>query len=290
MSTQVRVPPLAVDHEVELRRLTNMLRLAGSGALAFARVNHPSLRDRLVEQLRASMPDRAFLVVTLDARSPMGIVNQLREAVGPACPDALFVFGLDRFFDPAAPLSDPVGMFNVNHYFVLRRFPYPIVVWTPDFAIQAFRKQAVDFWSRAKSIYRFSGEDEESARTLDEVEGDLDWNVSPEERRQRRELLRDLLRERGDSADRTRILYLLAGGARFESDWDEAESSLRQAAPLFARSGDRLGEANCLYSMARLAEATRNPRAQTTAAEEAAHIYDSIGMPDWAERARALLS
>ena len=102
-------PPvsLSAENQVEFAALARMLHLAEGFRLAIVRVNHASLRDCVVGELRARFPQKKILRVTLkppleDGTVVHGVVTQLEDAVGDSRPDGIFVFGLDAMFDPAA--------------------------------------------------------------------------------------------------------------------------------------------------------------------------------------------
>jgi hypothetical protein len=78
---------LSPENQVEFATLARMLELASGFTLAFVRVNHASLRDRLVEELLARFPQRTFFASTLrppleDGTVVHGVVTQLLDAVG----------------------------------------------------------------------------------------------------------------------------------------------------------------------------------------------------------------
>jgi tetratricopeptide (TPR) repeat protein len=262
-----------------------MLRLAGGFALGFARVNHPSLRRRLVEEIRQQLTDAGILEVTLSPAAQSGIVAQLGEAVGDRRPSAVFAYGLESLIDLREPFSDSIGMFNFNRDYVVRRFPWPVVFWVPEFAVRGFRRQAIDFWSGRSGVYRFVGDEEEARATVEELAADFDWSL------ERREILRGVLTElersgQPDLGALARVLMLLAQAAGFESDWAEAEGHLSRALPIYRQIGGWLGEANCLFSQGRLARETSNAALARQALQAAAAIYAAIGLADRAERAR----
>ena len=58
--------------------------------------------------------------------------------------------------------------------------------------------------------------------------------------------------------------------------------------PIHRQIGDRLGEANALLSMGRLARETDDKAQMQASLRQAESIYESIGLKDWARRAREL--
>ena len=142
MSTRVVERPLSIENRVELRTLCNMLRLANGFVLGFASVNHPSLRERLVAEIRSELPEKDIVDFAVDPQTEAGIVTQWKSALGERRPDALFVYGLESLFNLATGDSPAVGMFNYNRDYVTHRFPFPVVFWAPAFAIREFARTA----------------------------------------------------------------------------------------------------------------------------------------------------
>lgn len=90
--------PLSPENEAPLAALERMLRRAGGFRLAFAVSNHPDLRERLAERVRADLPDRRIADVVLEPGRSAGVVDAIAAAAAEG-PDAVFVHGLDAL-DP----------------------------------------------------------------------------------------------------------------------------------------------------------------------------------------------
>ncbi len=58
----------ALDNELELTALTNMLKRGHGARLGFVRINHVSLRERIVKEIQQRLPEKQFLEVTLDPK------------------------------------------------------------------------------------------------------------------------------------------------------------------------------------------------------------------------------
>lgn len=282
MSTPTVRAPLSLENQVELRALANMLRRAGGFALAFARVNHPSLKERLIAELKDQLPGKDIVELRVDPASEAGLVEQWREALGGRRPDALFVHGLESLFDLAQGASPAVEMFNFNRGYVRRQFPFPVVFWAPEFAIREFAWRAPDFWSGRSGIYRFAGDEEEARETLDTLERDFDWSLSPKERRERQAIFEDLLREiesagEADPAVLARLRYLLGQAAAYNSQWAEARLFLEQALPLYRQIGARLGEAGTIKSLGDVARLQARYQEAAELYQQALPLYRQIG-------------
>ncbi len=280
------VTALTLDNRVELKRICNLLRRAGGFALAFASVAHRGLRERLTAAIRSELPDTEIVEVALKPGS--SIVSQLEAASGRAC-GAMFVYGLETLVDLTRPQSEPLAMLNLNRGYCMRRFPWPVVFWSPRFVLREFARQAIDTWSGRSGVYHFAGTGDDTRVTLAEQVRDYDWSLSLKDKRERKEVLLQVLAElepAGASNELAEVLYLLARAAKFEGDGPAQAQYLDRALPLYREMGHRLGEANCLYSYGRLLETLQRGEDARSAFAEAARIYADIGLDDWASRAR----
>jgi tetratricopeptide (TPR) repeat protein len=71
-----------------------------------------------------------------------------------------------------------------------------------------------------------------------------------------------------------------------EARYPEAAELYQQALPIYRQIGDQLGEAGCLWSMARLAAVQHNMDLAREASELAAGIYSNIGRAAQAQQIR----
>ena len=162
---------LSPENQVGLATLARMLELASGFTLAFVRVNHASLRDRLVDELLARFPQKNILRLTLrppleDGTVVHGVVTQLLDAAGDSRPDAIFVLGLDTMFDPAARDSPALDILNLNRSYLAKRFACPVVFWIAEFGMRELMSRAPDFWRIRSGTYYFVGESEDARSTL----------------------------------------------------------------------------------------------------------------------------
>ena len=145
----------SVENRVELTALCTMLELASGFTLGFARVNHPSLRERLVEEVKRRLPRMQIQEIQLDRESRAGVVAQLEDRLADPHPAALFIHGLEGMFDLSLKQSPKMDILNLNRDFFAKRFPWPVVFWVPEFAMREFSRQAPDFWSWLSGTYHF---------------------------------------------------------------------------------------------------------------------------------------
>jgi tetratricopeptide (TPR) repeat protein len=282
LTSRVLPSSLSVENLVELRALMNMLRMAGGFALGFGRVNHPSLKDRLITEIRRQLPGKDIVELRVDPGGEAGLLAQWEQAVGGRRPDALFVHGLESLFDLAGGKSPEVDVFNFNRDYVRRRFPWPVVFWASEFAIREFARRAPDFWSGRSGIYRFVGDEEEARETLELLGRDFDWSLSPKERKERRAVLQDLVREiesapEPDPAALAEARYALGQAALYDSEWAEARLLFEQALPLYRQIGARRGEANAIKSLGDVALAQARYGEAAALYEQALPLYRQIG-------------
>jgi hypothetical protein len=217
---------LSPENQVEFATLTRMLELASGFTLAFVRVNHTSLRDRLAEDLLARFPQENILRLTLrppleDGTVVHGVVTQLEDAVGDGHRDAIFVFGLDAMFDPAARDSPALDILNLNRSYLAKRFCCPVVFWIAEFGMRELMSRAPDLWRIRSGTYHFVGENEDARSTLERVEDGFEWNLGLREKHERTEILRHVLKElesaaQPDSAVLAAALYHVGRACEFE--------------------------------------------------------------------------
>src|ERR1022692_2862456 len=254
---------LSPENQVELATLTRMLELASGFTLAFVRVNHASLRDRLVDELLGRFPQKNILRLTLrppleDGTVVHGVVTQLEGAVGTGHPDAIFVFGLDTMFDPAARDSPALDILNLNRSYLAKRFSCPVVFWIAEFGMRELMSRAPDFWRIRSGTYHFVGESEDARATLGRVEDGIYWNLGLREKHERTEILRHVLKEvesavQADTPVLAATLYQLGRASEFEGTADGGREHFERALALYQRMGDRRGEACCVGSLGDLA-------------------------------------
>lgn len=285
--------PALPDNEVELRALCSMLTMPPGFRLAFARANHPTLRDWIISEARRRCPRLEVTTVTLDPAEPAGIVGQMEAASGEQSPGAMFVLGIERMFDLHAGRSPEIDVLNLNRDYLATRFAWPVVFLLPDFGLRELIPHAPDLWSWRSGTYAFAGEVTHAEATVTEASRDGVWELAPRERVERAEVLRHVLGEL-DPDDPThreaiaRAHERLGQLAAAASDHAAAEHHFASALPIYRQIGDRLGEASVLYGAGQLALAIGQPavaRQRLLAAEE---IYRAIGLAEWAVRAHGL--
>ena len=282
MATKAQQAALSVENQVELTALCNMLELAGGFTLGFARVNHPKLRARLVEEIRRRLPGKAINELTLDPRSESGVVAQLEEAVGHQKLDGVFLYGLDAMFDLTTRQSPAMDVLNLNRNYFGKRFPFPVVFWLPEFAMRELSRQAPDFWAWRSGTYYFVGEEGDAAETLRGLDQEPVSSITLREKLGRREILEHVLAElqaaaRPDPRSLADTYYLLGQANYYEDEKNAAGAYFEKALPLFRSLEDRRGEANAIQSLGDVALSQDRYEQAAERYQQALPIFRQIG-------------
>ncbi|MGH3825412.1 MAG: tetratricopeptide repeat protein, partial [Pseudonocardiaceae bacterium] len=272
---QVRDP----HNIVELTALKRMIQRSDGFRIVIAVANHPSLRVRLVDAVRRYLSDVTIAELTLEPGTMSGAVvaieNAARSATG-----AVFVLGLDRLGSSQAR-SAVIAELNLNRDYLWRTVRVPVVLWASDFVMREFAQHATDLWSGRSGVYRFRPEGDDSARTVTNAAADISWSRTPEERREREALLRELLNELDETGDdpavRTALLSALGDAAAMAGRLIEAGDLYQRALPTYREIGDRLGEADALSSLGDVIRLQGGCEKARELYERALLIYGEIG-------------
>ena len=267
------------DNLVELAGLERMIRRSDGFRIAFAVANHPALQERLADVARRDLPDVMITDLTVGPHDAGRIVAAIEDAAQPPV-HALFVRGLGEL-GSARARARVVTELNLNRDHLWREVPVPVVLWAPDFAVREFAQHATDLWSGRSGVYRFRPEGGDIAETATEVASGISWGHTPEERREREMLLRELLEELDETGDdpaaRVRLLTALGDAAGMQDRYTEAQQRYQQALPTYREIGDRLGEANTLLSLGDTARMQNRYAEAEQLYQQALPTYREIG-------------
>ena len=142
--------------EEELARLERMLTRAEGFTLAFARVNVPTQRAKLVEAIRARVQQKDVEIVEMDLEGAVGdVLTEIKDFLqqhDAAAPDgtakrAVFVYGLERVIPSSAIYHPALALINLKRENFREAIPSPLVFWIPEYALQAIAEGAPDFWA-----------------------------------------------------------------------------------------------------------------------------------------------
>ncbi len=195
MSATLVSPPLSGDNATELEAVCRMIQRAGGCVLSFCWVNHPGLRERLVEEAKTRLAGFDIAEITVDRDSGEGIAGQWERFLGTRKPAALFVYGIERVFDYKAGYTHAIAILNLNRGYIAQRFPFPIVFWAPDFAMVEFSRQAPDTWSARSGSFHFTGGSAETLETIQRLDEANFWSSDGRDKVEQKLLLERVCRE-----------------------------------------------------------------------------------------------
>jgi tetratricopeptide (TPR) repeat protein len=235
----------------ELNAMERMLRRAKGFVLAFARCNYPTLRSRLVADLRARLEATEIEIVEVDLPSrplDLNLAQFLARRVAAvkskrSC--VLFVYGLERLLPLS--LDTPPILHRLNWgRGAFGRLPCPVVFWLPTQALQLIGRKAADFWSWRGGSYEFIPDEETLENTLHEFVYDGRGPLTDATRWERIYTLEALLTDYpGDGTERERaradILHRLAELYRSLGDSVHATHCLESEINVRQRMKDREG-------------------------------------------------
>ena len=151
--------------EEELARLERMLTRAEGFTLAFARVNVPTQRAKLVEAIQARVQKKSVEIVEIDLEGAVGdVLTEIKDFLQQhdgAAPDgtakrAVFVYGLERVIPSSAIYHPALALINLKRENFREAIPSPLVFWIPEYALQAIAEGAPDFWAWRSGVYEFT--------------------------------------------------------------------------------------------------------------------------------------
>ncbi len=160
----------ALDEATELRALSQALRLSQGFKLIFARCNQPQQRRNLVAALRVELPELNAQEIHFD-KPVTHLLDELRSRIAEPSPDAVFVSGLEYSL-PVADEADAMPLIanlNASRNSFPQAMPCPLVLWIPEYILNAIMLGAPDFFSIRSGVYFFAaapGDTIELASTL----------------------------------------------------------------------------------------------------------------------------
>ena len=160
------------DETANLAALTRSLRRAKGFGLIFAVCNQSELRERLMRDLAARLPEKHLLQIPL--REPIdNLTRYLAEILAGqdsvARPDAVFVYGLESWL-PAhgdEPGAGFVANLNLFRNDFPKSVPCPLVLWVPQHLLADIQDRAPDFASIRSGVYAFAMTSETRSRFLE---------------------------------------------------------------------------------------------------------------------------
>ncbi|MFN3763103.1 MAG: tetratricopeptide repeat protein, partial [Anaerolineae bacterium] len=222
------VEPLALDEEgfQELERLcTALASLRGHPALFLAFCDSPLLRDRLIAEIAARLPDWSIQVFRV-REAGQDFLPWL-AAVETAAGDAVFVI-----VDPET--VPPVARYLNYRREILARLPYPLLLWFPHDTEKEVHRLAPDFWAFRRQVFTFRLFAPWLLSVSQKVAETGIPTGTPEDRQAGISLLRQLLSDlqetgAGNTVLAARLHRELGDLLRQENLWEESRRELEQA-------------------------------------------------------------
>ena len=241
------------DEEIELGALTRALQLAQGFNLLFVRCHQHDQRQRLVAALRKELP--GLNIQEVHYREPLThLLDELRQRINKPLPDALFVSGLEYSLPKAETAHATPFVANLNaarNSFPLV-VPCPLVLWVPEYLLNAIMRGAPDFFSVRSGLYSFAVTPQESAMVAESLMAGEAWaaaNLPLAEKLERITALNGLLDDyknlslaQRDRHVEVRLLTRLGNLHQTLGWWVEAERCYQQSLAICQEVGNRVGE------------------------------------------------
>lgn len=277
----------ALDEATELRALSQALRLAQGFKLIFARCNQPEQRRNLMASLRTELPE--LNVQEIHFSEPiMHLLDELRLRIAEPAPDAVFVSGLE-FSLPVAAEADAtplVANLNASRNSFPKAIPCPLVLWIPEYVLNAIMLGAPDFFSIRSGVYFFAAAPGDTSELAATLMAGSEWaaeGLSLAEKQERIEAIKSLLadyealpEDQRDYQTEMRLNGRLGNLFLARSDISSAQKYFEKLLQLARDYGNRVGESialiglgNIYVAQGRLVEAEETYK-QTAAISQAA--------------------
>ncbi|MCU0228292.1 MAG: tetratricopeptide repeat protein [Bryobacterales bacterium] len=308
----------STNDALEFEALCAGLNMAAGYTLFIVRATQDALREEFLAAVSSRHPAWRLLRCHLQADSKASLVTQMEQAAEGPMPHTMFVVGLDAAIDLRQTHSDIHAFLNSNRGYLRERFPFPLVFFVANYGLRELPSRMPDLWSWRYGVFLFNGHASQSAGHLERFAGQNPWEIPPEERLRRREVLQELVhngnlessvlasawatlgdleltrdvgtaracfeqalslcREIGDRPGEADALQSLGELAIQQDRHADAEQLYHQALSLYRQIGHRLGEANALHGMGLLARARGEVAIAGSLLEDAQLIYSAIGM------------
>lgn len=292
-----------------LLALERLLTRAQGFTLAFARVNMPAQRAQLVQEIRRRLEPRGFIFIEIDFHEP--VRDLLRElelhlkrfyglkqkteprelAVAEAEPRlAIFVYGLENSISSSAIYHPLLAIINYKRENFREQIPGPLILWTPEYVLQAIIEGAPDFWAWRSGVFEFAAPPAELKKMWGQFESERGSvalaRLPVEEKKKRVQLFSNLLAEyethdeantpeiaaiSGDLLNRLGLLHDHLGNL------NEALACYEKSLAIRHKIGDRAGEGMMLNNISQIYHARGDYRKALEYLEKSLAIVREIG-------------
>jgi len=289
-----------------------MLTRAQGFALAFARVNVPTQRAELVKEIRRRVEPQGLEIIEIDLQTPVrDFLNDLlrrlakvyltklksepgRLAVAESAPRfAIFVYGLEHSIPSSETYHPVLSVINYKRENFRQHLAAPLVIWLPEYALQAIIEGAPDFGAWRSGVFEFAAPQDDVGKTwlaIKPKSGQVELSrMTLEEKRKRIQLLSGLLAEyegREDTdtpeiaAIRFDLLDRLGKLHSFLGDYSHALEFHQCALKIAAQLNRQVEVAGSLHHLGIIHQNRGENAAALTEHEEAKKIFENLGDRD----------
>ncbi|MDZ7267007.1 MAG: tetratricopeptide repeat protein [candidate division KSB1 bacterium] len=286
-----------------LLAFTRLLTRAQGFTLAFARVNMPVQRAQLVQEIRRRLEPQGFTFLEIEFTAPIAdLLAELSRRLPPETRDqkpqtgasvarrAIFVYGLENSISSSAVYHPLLAVINYKRENFRELIPWPLVLWVPEYVLQAIIEGAPDFWAWRSGVFEFAAPQAELEKMWGQFEPERGSMVLARltlaEKKQRTQLLANLLAEyevhekadtpeimaiRADLLNRLGLLYDYLG------DLNEALRHYEKSRSIRKKLGDRAGEGATLGNIGNIYRAAGDYARALSYLEESLKISREIG-------------
>jgi tetratricopeptide (TPR) repeat protein len=189
--------PTALDEETELRALARALQFSEGFKLIFVRCNQAQQRQKIIAALQTELP--GFKVQEIHLTEPVtNLLDELRVRIASPSPDALFVSGLEYSLPTAsdAHATPVVANLNASRNSFPGVVPCPLVLWIPEYVLNAIMLGAPDFFSIRSGVYFFASTPGDTSDLATSLTAGDEWmasSLSASEKQERIDAIKSLL-------------------------------------------------------------------------------------------------
>ena len=272
LAGDLKSPPWRADISAENRevllQISAFIRLAEGFRLGLVKCNQPVQRRQMADLLKEMLVGEVQ-IQEVDLKEP---VDDLRAAVGQLLTEGgqtgtgkrvLMVFGFEQSIPSEGSVPALEGL-NLSRDLFPCDFPFPFLLWLPDYALTRLAREAPDFWGWRSGVFEFVP-DRMLMTTMESatITGMYPEGLSLEKKKERLASLEGLVwdyseMKRGERENRSyaavldRLAYL-----RFQlGDYPESRRLYNESLKIWQDLGERSGEARTLHALGSLAEAS----------------------------------
>ncbi len=254
----------------------------GTFSLSVAVCNSRPLRDFVIGKLTSSDPGIALLAVL---PATVDVFGCAAKCVRPDT-SALFILGIEDLVSSASPDSPVLASLNSSRDLWPKRFPMPVVLWMPEYAVALLSEHARDFWAWKSHQFEFVSELASlPAAVQDRFLGDSGWaeNLTADQKQFRIAELRQRIAEAGDPPPPELAIHVfwwlneLSGLTYVTGNPRESVQHLENALSIAQRIGSRHAESVALGNLGSVALALGETRHAIEYYEHALIINREIG-------------